>query len=502
MVISSLGLLLTLPSYAETTSRLIVDMHNDSLFTKPNCEYIINTKVDLRGKEISLPENCSLVFRRKGVLYNGSIIGNYTKISGLRRSCLGIVLKGTWILPSIEDVIFSDNHLTDNQILDNIYVLQSDDIINTIVLTKPEYRIVLSNERNYGLKLKKNTTLYLKTTLFAEGNDLPLYTIISVSSNTVIYGGSIIGDVGRHTYVDGSTSQWGMGIKVYNSENVTIDGVHISKCTGDGIYIGGGVVSEIEDYSQASKSIIIKDVVSNDNRRQGISITCADGVYVENSIFSNTGRTESVAPGCGLDVEPNKGQSVRNIHFKNCKFLNNNIAKDVSIGGYSVQGDKCSVRQILLEDCEVTGTVCVLSGSVVISRCSMRSLRLHLVRMPKEKVSFDSCQITNGSGVSISTSSSIADKETVPEYSFKDCTLSMNEASSRCMFSMINHKGNEVAIFRVEDCDFSFPAGSQQYDMVQAKMNLSFYFKNCNISPNGRKIDLNNSMYVGCWVKP
>ena len=40
---------------------------------------------------------------------------------------------------------------------------------------------------------------------------------------------------GGHT---GNTGEWGHGIAVFGSTNVTIENVDISQCWGDGIYLG------------------------------------------------------------------------------------------------------------------------------------------------------------------------------------------------------------------------------------------------------------------------
>lgn len=481
--------------------RLVVNESNyQTIFSQPGCVYVVKTAIDLNGKEVKMPENSSLRFRREGKLVNGTIVGKGTKLVGLKAACLGVILKGNWILPTIKDANFDDSYLTDNQILDNIYAVQSSDLDNTIYLTRTEYSIVLTSKHKQGLKLKSNATLHLNTTLKVMGNDLPQYTVVLAGDNTTIIGGIIIGDVGNHTYIEGTSSQWGFGVSISNVKNVTIKDLHVSKCTGDGIYIGGGIMSDIGDYSQASKYIVIKDVLSDDNRRQGISITCADGVYVENCIFSNTGKTEFSSPGCGLDIEPNKGQSVRNVTFKNCQFLNNNDILDVSIGGYVAEGDKCNVEQILLEDCIATGPISVRSGSTILRRCAMGTLSIHLAIMPKEKVLFENCKIEGGSGITIRSSGKTSDRTNMPVYSFTGCSISMNEALTRSVFSMITHKGNEVADFKVENCEIQLPPGSQKFGIVQDKMTCTFAFKNCVFATKGRSIDLKNTMFTDCRV--
>ena len=281
---------------------------------------------------------------------------------------------------------------------------------------------------------------------------------------------------------------------------MNISDLHVSRCTGDGIYIGGGTGSFLGDYSEANKNIVLCDIVSDDNRRQGVSITYADGVLIRDCVFSNTGKTEAVSPGCGLDIEPNEGQAVRNVTISNCRFLNNNKILDVSIGGYRSEGDRCNVEGITMENCEVSGPLSVRSGSVTLRNCSMATLSLHLAKMPKGKVVFDHCQIKDGSGVTIRSVGKTTDSDNMPVYTFKSCTIGMNQVLTRAMFSTINHKGNEVAEFNVEDCTILLPTGSQKYDIVQDKANLSFRFSNCGINANGRQVDLRGSRYANCRI--
>jgi len=482
-------------------NRIIVSESNvREVFSQPGCEYIINSIIDLKKTEIKIPDKSVLKFTHYGKLKNGSIVGNHTKLIGLKTVCIGVTMKGEWILPKISDSFFDTECLTDNEIIDNINTLQSSSIHNHIFLTKPEYRIVLNSKRKWGLILKDNADLNIKSILSLESNDLPNYAVIFAASNVRITGGIIIGDVGNHTYQDGTTSEWGFGILVNGSENVTIKGMRITKCIGDGIYIGGGKTDDIGDYSMASKNIYIKNVVADDNRRQGISITCADGVYIENCLFSNTGMTEFTSPGCGIDIEPNKAQSVRNVIIKKSRILDNNKILDASVGGYTAEGNKCNVENILFEDCEITGTLCVSTGSVTLIKCSMATLGLHLAKMPKEYVIVDHCTITGGSGVTIRSVGKTTDEVNAPFYSFKYCTIGMDEVLTPGIFSMINHKGNEVSTFIIENCNFIFPKEEKSFELIQKNCTCSFNFTKCRFDTKGRTIETNNKYFKDCII--
>lgn len=493
-----LGISITPLCYA--SGRFVVKGKQDiNPFVTPNSTYVIKGIVDLGGKEMQIPESCSIKFKKNGKLVNGALKGSDTKLKNPRIGCIGVLMKGTWNIPIIKDSYFDSLLLSDNQIFDNISQIQSDEISNKILLTKPTYRIVLDKKHKVGLSLKSNTELINGSVITIAGNDLPQYTIISVARNNIrISGGEIVGDIGSHQYIEGTTSQWGFGISINKATNVTVSDIKLSKCTGDGIYIGGGKGKFIGDCSEASKNIVIKDVVSDDNRRQGISITYAEGVRIENCTFSNTGRTESVSPGCGMDIEPNEGQAVKNVMVKNCRFLNNNKILDVSIGGYQTEGDKCNVETILFEKCYVTGPLSIRTGSVVLRDCEMATLSIHLAKMPKEKVLIEKCKIHNGSGVTIRSVGRTTDSENMPVYHFKSCLMSMNQVSTRAMFSNIRHNGDEVAEFHVADCTISLPGGTQKYDIVVPHSSCSFSFLNCEFVAHDRVIDLSNKQFTNC----
>jgi hypothetical protein len=103
----------------------------------------------------------------------------------------------------------------------------------------------------------------------------------------------IIGDVDSHT---GTTGEFGMGIDARGTTNLRIIEPNISKCWGDGIYIG---TTASQDFC---KSVFIDSPVLPLNRRQGISVISVDGFYLTNPVIENTGGT---SPAAGIDFEPN-----------------------------------------------------------------------------------------------------------------------------------------------------------------------------------------------------
>ena len=104
------------------------------------------------------------------------------------------------------------------------------------------------------------------------------------------------------------------GIKIEGSRRIRVEGLRIESSGGDGIYIGTG-------GGRSSEDIVIRDCVSHDNHRQGISITDVKNLLVENCVFSGT---EGTGPSAGVDFEPDHpGQLLVNCVFRNCLFEDN-----------------------------------------------------------------------------------------------------------------------------------------------------------------------------------
>lgn len=477
-------------------------VNDNALLSTPNTEYIIQSNIDLGGRKITVPEGCTLVFKRNGKIVNGTIVGNLTELQSLKKHCLGVALKGSWVLPKIDDKFFDFDFLSDNQVLDNISALQSDSVKNIVVLNRPIYKVVLTEKHRIALLLASNTILRCNSTIVVQGNNLPIYTVIEITrkKDVVVKGGRILGDVGSHRYIAGSTSEWGYGLYIYNSSNVRIEGVHASRCIGDGIFIGGGSVSDLEDYSKASKNVYVKNAICDDNRRQGMSITYADRVVIENCIFSNTGMTEFTSPGCGLDIEPNAGQSVRNVTIRHCRFLHNDRIMDISIGGYTTEESKCNVENILFDNCMVTGMVSIRTGSLIMKKCSMKTMEVHLAKMPKDKVLIEECSIQGGRGVMVRTVDDVSNDNYVPVYRFKACTIGIEDVRRKSLFSTVEHRGNEKARFEVDDCSIFLAGGDGDLTIVPTKIEMPFSFRKCKIHPSGREIKLDKKVFASCRI--
>ena len=171
---------------------------------------------------------------------------------------------------------------------------------------------VLINES--GLKLKSNSHIYFpdQSVLITKPSSLGFYATLWVLSveNIVIDNISIVGDRENHMSEKG---EWGMGIYIDKSENIVINNPEIYNCWGDGIYIGGG--------SSPSKNITINSAKIDNNRRNGITITNGEFIFINNSYISNS---NGVPPMAGLCIEPNnKNNNIDHIYIDNITTYKN-----------------------------------------------------------------------------------------------------------------------------------------------------------------------------------
>lgn len=166
--------------------------------------------------------------------------------------------------------------------------------------------IILKSNMTY--KLHNNTIIQIMPT------DQTHYNIFTLDKieNVTIEGGKLIGEREDHF---GEGGQWGFGIAMYSARNVTIRDIEISKCWGDGLYIGA------DEEDRYCENITIDNVICDKNRRQGLSVISVKGLLIKDSKFNNT---NGQAPQSGIDFEPNYNrQRLQDIVLENIETLGN-----------------------------------------------------------------------------------------------------------------------------------------------------------------------------------
>jgi hypothetical protein len=189
------------------------------------------------------------------------------------------------------------------------------------------------------LQLRSNQTLTLSAgaVLAALPTSSGNYCVLDISgaSNVTVTGGRIVGERASHR---GTSGEWGMGILIENgASNISVTNIMISDCWGDGVYLGGG---------SPVTGIRLDQVTCDNNRRQGLSITCATDVTITDCVFKNTHGT---APAAGIDIEPNKGDTTSGITITNTKCFGNEGS------GLDLAGFAEPVTSITVSGCDLSG---------------------------------------------------------------------------------------------------------------------------------------------------
>ena len=319
-----------------------------------NKSLVVSTEVDLHGADINLPKGFTLDVKG-GRIKNGTLIGNQTKLKCSGKVFDRVQIKGSWNVPEISTSMFVD--LSYDNALKDVLALAHPKVQNTIVIEKGEYHVIAQKNADACLTIPGNTSVILEGTIKLKPNVYPRCDIIRVKGNNIkIKGkGSIIGD--KHTHL-GETGEWGMGIRFHGAINSSIEGLKIRDCWGDCIYVGGN-----------SKNVLIENCMLDHGRRQGISVTKADGVIIRGCKISNVNGTN---PEYAIDLEPNPNDTVDHVLIENVEVVN-------CRGGFQATAGKRNIEKI---------------GKVQIRNCKVSATNKYPIRMKNsEYVSIENCTI-------------------------------------------------------------------------------------------------------------
>jgi len=109
------------------------------------------------------------------------------------------------------------------------------------------------------------------------------------------------------------------GILIEGGGDVTVRDMIIKNCWGDGIDVTATLNFE-SGWQPPSENIVIENVISTNNLRQGLSAEGVDGLYISQSSFTYTNGT---GPAAGIDIEPDGSRIVRNVSINDCIISNN-----------------------------------------------------------------------------------------------------------------------------------------------------------------------------------
>lgn len=185
-----------------------------------------------------------------------------------------------------------------------------------LYIPKQQGRYYLTNQ----LLVPSNSTLIFDSNVIMQASDdleqkQPRFEVlfrIQSAQNVVIKGNNALFRMNKQAY----TGEHNHIFMINGSTNITLDNVRANDSGGDGVYVGA-----FRTPKKFSENVQIKNVKTYNNRRQGLSVISARGLYVNQCEFAGTNGT---LPEAGVDVEPSLPSDVlEEIHFKDCTAIGN-----------------------------------------------------------------------------------------------------------------------------------------------------------------------------------
>jgi polygalacturonase len=179
--------------------------------------------------------------------------------------------------------------------------------------------------RNLRLRSQMHFQLAPDAKLAAIPNSVDRSYVLNVYkiNDVEISGGQIVGERDQHM---GTTGEWGHAIMVRGSKRVTVRDIHLSRCWGDGLSIGGAAATT---GTIPSEDVAVTNIVSTGNRRQAVTIGRSRGVKIYDSELSYT---SGIKPGCGIDIEPDPDStsSTSGVRIENC-WIHHNAGNGIQV---------------------------------------------------------------------------------------------------------------------------------------------------------------------------
>src|SRR5690606_28703379 len=130
------------------------------------------------------------------------------------------------------------------------------------------------------IKFQSNSKLKLIPT------DRERYQVLAIHGveNVTVTNANIEGDLKNNK---GTKGEWGFGIDIRNSQNITINNATVSNCWGDGIVVAYGTKGFLGKKNFETANIIISDFNISYCRRNGITVGGVNKLTINNGIISN-----------------------------------------------------------------------------------------------------------------------------------------------------------------------------------------------------------------------
>ena len=212
------------------------------------------------------------------------------------------------------------------------------DASSYVYIPEGTYMIDADENTTAGIKPRSNQTILLSKNalLKAITTSSDHYNVINITNvnNVYICGGKVQGEKDTH---NGTTGEWGYGVVVSSSENITVENMEVCDCWGDAAAIS------YPSNGAPSKHIKFFNCVLHDCRRQGISVIGGENVTIRGCEIYNIRGT---APQYGIDIEPDGNvRTAKNIVIDNCYIHDN------AVGSIVVAATKNEIRNVTITNC-------------------------------------------------------------------------------------------------------------------------------------------------------
>ena len=266
-----------------------------------------------------------------------------------------------------------------------------------------------------GIKPKSNQVIELSNNavLKAKENKNGFYNIVNIVGveNVHIKGGKVQGIKTTPTSSDYG-SEFGCGVNVQGSKNITVEQMEIFDCWGDSVTVG--YTNGVDSYN-----VKVLNCVLHDSRRQGISIIGVNYCEVVGCEIYNIAGT---MPQSGIDIEPDGTGDATNINIDSCYIHDTERYSIITARGDGDENEKGRVNiigRVKITNCRLDNGLAFCNGeNLFVSGSTLETIEIscesvvgvtgcHIdhVLIAGGDASFNNCEFFGGSsGNSIITS--------------------------------------------------------------------------------------------------
>jgi len=284
---------------------------------------------------------------------------------------------------------------------------------------------ILVNDKGLYLRSHQEIVFQKNSKLVLKPSSKGKYALIHIHGvkGVVIRNIQLEGD--RYIHM-GKTGEWGMGIDIRNSQNITIYNPHISKFWGDGVYIAG----------KETDKVLIQGGTLKENRRNGVSIVSGNNIHLKNIVIEET---KGTWPMSAIDIEPNSSENdyLGKIFIENITSRNNPRGISIVLSNYL--SEKSNLIDIKILDFISTGDEIAIKINPFVNK----KINNRKVASMRGEVEFKNVQITR-SKRNILIQGNSDDYSFAPTFVFRNISM---DASVNLVSQFGKFEGNKFHLF-------------------------------------------------------